>query len=235
MKKIKTKSVLPAGIIIGISAFILAGVAMKLTLTHPELTQAAKPIKNSPPFVCLNCNVLNGNIHNVGNSLNILLAGKDLSNAYITGLTSNGTDWTSAIFKGAFLQFIQSSGDDFTGVDFTNGTIIGILGDVRNGGSNFTNANFTNVNFNYLNSTSAIATFAEDTLTGANFTNATMTYMVFGSGTVDFTNANFKNANLTGISVNGTVTFTGANWSNTTCPDGTNSNNDGNTCIGHGF
>ena len=25
--------------------------------------------------------------------------------------------------------------------------------------------------------------------------------------------------------------FTGAIWSNTTCPDGTNSNNDGNTCV----
>jgi hypothetical protein len=26
----------------------------------------------------------------------------------------------------------------------------------------------------------------------------------------------------------------GVIWNNTTCPDGTNSNNNGNTCVGHG-
>ena len=29
------------------------------------------------------------------------------------------------------------------------------------------------------------------------------------------------------------ATLTGVHWSNTTCPDGTNSDNDGNTCVGH--
>jgi hypothetical protein len=34
-------------------------------------------------------------------------------------------------------------------------------------------------------------------------------------------------ANLNGVSLNG------ATWSNTTCPDGTNSSADGRTCVGH--
>jgi uncharacterized protein YjbI with pentapeptide repeats len=49
--------------------------------------------------------------------------------------------------------------------------------------------------------------------------------------------ANLRNADLTGANLAG-ATLSGANvhgatWSNTTCPDGTNSNDDGGTCEGH--
>jgi len=33
--------------------------------------------------------------------------------------------------------------------------------------------------------------------------------------------------------VTATTNFTKVTWSNTTCPDGTNSNNDRGTCTGH--
>ena len=71
--------------------------------------------------------------------------------------------------------------------------------------------------------------FSNDNFTGAIFQN------MIGTNSVNFTNANFTNANLNGSSWGGTATVTGATWSNTICPDGTNSNNDGNTCVGHGF
>jgi hypothetical protein len=29
------------------------------------------------------------------------------------------------------------------------------------------------------------------------------------------------------------VSLSGVSWGNTTCPDGTNSDNDGNNCLGH--
>lgn len=48
----------------------------------------------------------------------------------------------------------------------------------------------------------------------------------------NFTDADFTGADLSYSSFAGND-FTGAIWSNTTCPDGTNSNNHGNTCIGH--
>jgi hypothetical protein len=43
----------------------------------------------------------------------------------------------------------------------------------------------------------------------------------------DLTGANLTGANLQGTNTNEVV------WSNTTCPDGTNSNSDGGTCQGH--
>jgi len=42
---------------------------------------------------------------------------------------------------------------------------------------------------------------------------------------VDLTNADMDHATLTGAGLGG------ARWSNTTCPDGTLSNNDGNSCV----
>jgi uncharacterized protein YjbI with pentapeptide repeats len=39
-------------------------------------------------------------------------------------------------------------------------------------------------------------------------------------------------ANLSGANLN-SATLTGVKWNNTTCPDGTNSNADAGTCIGH--
>jgi hypothetical protein len=67
-------------------------------------------------------------------------------------------------------------------------------------------------------------------LGGANLSGATLTNTnLSGAGLfgVNFTNANLKNANLKG------ATLTGVVWQNTTCPDGTNSANDGGTCVGH--
>jgi uncharacterized protein YjbI with pentapeptide repeats len=49
----------------------------------------------------------------------------------------------------------------------------------------------------------------------------------------NLSNANLSQTNLelaTGMS---TAALTGVIWSKTTCPDGTNSNKDGGTCIGH--
>ena len=60
-------------------------------------------------------------------------------------------------------------------------------------------------------------------LVGANLTGADLS-------TSDLTNADLSSAvGLTGTTVH-LVT-----WSNTICPDGTNSNFDGNTCLGHGI
>ena len=46
----------------------------------------------------------------------------------------------------------------------------------------------------------------------------------------DFTNANLSGANVTGVQWEDDGPNT---WNNTTCPDGTNSDNHGNTCVGH--
>ena len=68
---------------------------------------------------------------------------------------------------------------------------------------------------------------------GVNFTDAII-YDSQGIEDSDFTNANFTNADLSRSLLSlPDSKITGAIWSNTTCPDGTNSDNNGNTCEGH--
>jgi uncharacterized protein YjbI with pentapeptide repeats len=47
------------------------------------------------------------------------------------------------------------------------------------------------------------------------------------------THANLTGANLTGANLKGAIGLNTVIWSGTTCPDGTDSDNDGSTCIGH--
>jgi hypothetical protein len=77
----------------------------------------------------------------------------------------------------------------------------------------------------------AILSFAD--LSFANLVEANLT-------DTTLTNANLSNANLIDANLQGAVgfpsaTITGVIWGNTTCPDTTNSDNDGGTCAGHGI
>ena len=66
-------------------------------------------------------------------------------------------------------------------------------------------------------------------LTGAKLNEATI------SGVDALKDANLTGARLEGAKVtSGIGALEGATYSNTICPDGTNSNNDGGTCLGHG-
>ena len=68
-------------------------------------------------------------------------------------------------------------------------------------------------------------------LTGDNFSNALLKATNL-SGT-NLSSANFTNADLTGSTGLSSATVNGTIWSNTTCPDGSNSDKNNNTCIGH--
>ena len=85
-------------------------------------------------------------------------------------------------------------------------------------GANLCNADLAGSNLSYANLNTA-------KLCGTNLAGANLT------------GANLNGADLTGANLQGAIT-TGANfnnviWSNTTCPDGTNSNANGGTCQGH--
>jgi hypothetical protein len=73
-----------------------------------------------------------------------------------------------------------------------------------------------------------LALFAGSDLAGANMSNADL------SG-VDFLLADLSGANLTGANLSDSsltdANLNGVTWSNTTCPDNSNSNNDGGTCV----
>jgi uncharacterized protein YjbI with pentapeptide repeats len=65
---------------------------------------------------------------------------------------------------------------------------------------------------------------ATSNLTGADLAGTTL-------NTTEFNEANLTDANLDNAVEAPTASFAGVIWSNTTCPDGTNSNNDGDTCL----
>ncbi len=72
-------------------------------------------------------------------------------------------------------------------------------------------------------------------LHGANLIDANLSSDVLSQA--DLGGANLMGANMSGADLSGAI-LKGANlndvtWSKTTCPDGTNSDNDGGTCIGH--
>ena len=75
------------------------------------------------------------------------------------------------------------------------------------------------------NTTFVSTSFARANLAGADLMGAKL-------GLIDFGHANLANADLDGARLF-VVNVSGVVWENTTCPDGTNSNADGGTCIGH--
>jgi uncharacterized protein YjbI with pentapeptide repeats len=161
---------------------------------------------------------------NDANLTTVLLGGSNLTNANVTGADLTNADLADANLDGA----------DLSGATLTGASGVGIKGTpsalpagwaVRGGyligpgtGTVLTDANMSNldlsrVNFSGLNLLRAL--FRHSNLTGANLTKANLTG-------ADFSNANLTRANMTGAKVSST-TFAGTIWSNTTCPDGSNS------------
>jgi hypothetical protein len=90
-------------------------------------------------------------------------------------------------------------------------------------GLNLSGANLANSDLSGANLSGANLTNSD--LTGANLQNANL-------NGANLTNANLTGANLTGANLKN-ATLTGVKWNNTICPDGTNSDADGGTCLGH--
>jgi hypothetical protein len=128
----------------------------------------------------------------------------------------NITSFTNQNFDLANFVGIHLPAEDFTGSSFVNAIIR--AGDIR--GSNFTNTDLTNANM--------ITT----DLRNVNFTGASLTGL-------DLTKSSLGNVNFTDANLQGAIGMDTASqreniiWSNTTCPDGTNSDDNGNTCEGH--
>jgi uncharacterized protein YjbI with pentapeptide repeats len=145
------------------------------------------------------------------------LSGADLANAHLAGDNFAGSnlkdaDLNGANLSGANLQGANLQGASGSGANLANADLQGdnLRGDTFSGanfaGSNLQGDNLQNGNFSG-------ADFQGDNLSGANLQNA------------DLSGANLKGANLQGANLKNVT------WSNTTCPDGTNSNADGGTCV----
>lgn len=137
-----------------------------------------------------------------------------LNDATFLNSNFNGTTWDS----------LYADGGNFKGASFTNAN----LESTSLVHSNFSNVDMRGAIFNNIH-------FISSDLTNADFSNVTLQDGEVQGTIVDhtnFTNVHFNNQLLVGSNFS-TAILTGALWSNTICPDNTNSDNNGNTCIGH--
>jgi hypothetical protein len=124
-------------------------------------------------------------------------------------------------FDKAVLNVLTAPNTDFSGSSFVNAILDGSAID----NCDFSDANFANASLESFLGVARVSLF------NSNLTNANLTNVNFSSATLQ--NANLTDADLTGATNLSSADVTDVIWSNTTCPDGTNSNNNGNTCVGH--
>lgn len=176
-------------------------------------------------------------------SPNLFCPGCDKTGAHLAGAQLNG-----AYFPAVRLNFSDLTGAKLTAADLNfAGLLDAKLGGAVLDGANLSNARMicgnvndtppcvdvSNANMNYTDLTAAIAqaNFSNTNMTGANLTGG----LFSGS---DFSNAYMVYANLTDASLYhatglSTAHLQDAIYLHTTCPDGSNSDNDGGTCSGH--
>ena len=168
------------------------------------------------------------------------LNGANLTHANLNDTNLSNVDLTGAILDNADLQNINVTGATFTsahlnGVDlhgqnwsnvadvsvtlFNNANLSGFSSGGKSfHASGFERANLTNANFS--NSDLQQSNFSFATVVGTNFSGADLSL-------TNFFNVHFINTNLFHAPTGG---FPYSTFTNTICPDGTNSDNDGNTC-----
>jgi uncharacterized protein YjbI with pentapeptide repeats len=121
----------------------------------------------------------------------------------------------NANLSGGHLDFLDLTGAGGKNANFSGASFIDTnLSDADLGQANLRNADLQG------------ARLSGASLKGANLTGADL-------GGVDLTGADLSQATLKGATGLGTATLTGVTWKQTTCPDGTTSNNDGGTCLNH--
>jgi uncharacterized protein YjbI with pentapeptide repeats len=206
-----------------------------------------------------NCNLagadLNGADMAAASVDNTNLTGAQLVKASLAGATLTGVNLTNAnALQSSFSRVDGLGGNDtltgghFTSSDFTRAEFMGAtITNVAFNKSNFSNAVITGSNLTGADFANGVLTCIQsggDTVVNHIVTWPTTKWFfrngyIIGPGAC-LTRANLNGADLTGANLTGTnltdadlsgATLTAVTWNNTTCPDGTNSNNDGGTCV----
>ena len=193
---------------------------------------------------------------------NANLAGANLTNADLTNADLTNVDLTGAILSGATLTDVEMTHTTLTGTNLSDVNFTGVdLSDADLSNANLANANLTNASvvqahlsgtnlsgatLSGLHSGPIIGTPVGLPLSWFFITSYTGSVYMVGPGASlsnqSFVNSKFSGVNFTGVDMTGAdlngvdmtgATVTGVIWSNTTCPDDTNSNAHGNTCVGH--
>jgi uncharacterized protein YjbI with pentapeptide repeats len=139
------------------------------------------------------------------------LTGADLTNASLTAAEMRGANLSGATLTGANATGIHAPQANISSASLSGATVT--FADLT--GAHLTSTDLSGANLTNIILFGAILTNAN--LTDANLTNADVDF-------ADLTGANLLNADMTNASLYAVI------WQHTTCPDGTNSDNDGGTC-----
>ncbi|MDX1417383.1 MAG: pentapeptide repeat-containing protein [Candidatus Promineifilaceae bacterium] len=244
--------------------FILLTLTGTLALAQGQVGADCTDPPNLVPFADLvNCDLSGMDMSGI-NIWAADLSGANISDANLSGALLEGVDFTGAnatgaIFDNADLFTTILVGATFDGASLRNTNMEDAYAP---GGSSFINADFrgadlyfadfrdanisgANFSGNYINSFDLPRAIAQN----ADFSGATMTFMnmrdtdlrgadLSGAslGHMSFHNADFRDATLLGAEQSSGVHFDDVIWGNTTCADGSNSDdNDGDnfTCEGN--
>jgi uncharacterized protein YjbI with pentapeptide repeats len=178
---------------------------------------------------------MNGTNLASANLTQAILVGTDLTGANLAGAQLTAADLTNVILSGANLTGARVSGSRMTGVTGVTAAQLRSVTKVQHFGAKCpANAvDLHGIEFGALDATGFdLHNFdlSGSNLIGANFTGANLVKSFLGS--TQLSGANFTNADLNCANNMSTANVSNAIWSNTTCPDGTNSNNNGGTCVG---
>ena len=145
----------------------------------------------------------------------------DLSGANLTSADLLGADLLQSNLTSATLLNANLSDTNMT---------LATLADVDASGATFVNATLSDAKLPDAELAGADmmgARMTDSHLTGADLTGADLEQVNFDGGNLE--GANFTQADLDGAYTSA-VNVTGAIWNDTTCPDGSNSDKDGDTC-----
>ena len=153
------------------------------------------------------------------------LRGANLNEAYLTGADLTGADLTGAALVAANLYAAILEDAVFDRVLLS----MAYMSSVQAAGARFTDSDISNADLTYAD------------MAGADFSGSVLSFSVASYG--DFTGADLSYCELFAVYFTGTdmtdADFTFADgvnatyWLNTTCPDGTNSDDNLGTCCGH--
>ena len=162
----------------------------------------------------------------------------NFSDAWMESADLRAAALPNSVFDRAFLGNTDLRGSDFSNSSFVDANKTSALlattftdatmdGSVLNHGRGWVNF----VRTSCINCQMAAVFLVDSDFTDANLTGANFRHATVKAGSL--VNVNFTDADLGGVDGIDLADVTGAIWSNTLCPDFTNSDDNGGTCVGH--
>ncbi|MDB4865653.1 pentapeptide repeat-containing protein, partial [Euryarchaeota archaeon] len=179
-----------------------------------------------------------------------VLSGANLTGANMYNVNLSEANLFNANLNGVNMDYVNLDGARLHFADLTNARVINLLGcpihlptnwtctanSLIGPFANLSNAILSNItaqsmylnNIDFSNSSLIMADFYNSNMRHSNLSNANLTGAYFRNAHLAF--ADLSGADLSGADLSNTY-LADVYWNDTTCPDGSNSDNNGNTCV----